>query len=50
MLDRETFAAWILAFGLLLAALGSLRDVVTPLGYWALWAAWRKLPRQVDSG
>ena len=40
MLDRETFAAWILAFGLLLAALGSLRDVVTPLGYWALWAAW----------
>ncbi|WP_269500085.1 exopolysaccharide biosynthesis polyprenyl glycosylphosphotransferase [Castellaniella sp. S9] len=40
MVDRETFAAWVLACGLLLAALGSLRDVVTPLGYWVLWAAW----------
>jgi exopolysaccharide biosynthesis polyprenyl glycosylphosphotransferase len=30
----------LLALGLILAALGSLRDVVTPLGYWGLWVTW----------
>lgn len=40
MVHRGFFISSLLALGLLLAALGSLRDVVTPWGYWGLWAAW----------
>jgi len=40
MVRRGFFVSSLLALGLLLTALGSLRDVVTPWGYWLLWAAW----------
>lgn len=30
----------LLALGLLLSALGSLRNIATPLGYWGLWGVW----------
>lgn len=40
MVHRRFFLSFLLALGLLLSALGSLRDVVTPLGYWGLWGAW----------
>ncbi|WP_368639807.1 sugar transferase [Castellaniella ginsengisoli] len=40
MVHRGFFISSLLTLGLLLAALGSLRDLVTPLGYWGLWLAW----------
>lgn len=40
MVHRGFLISSLLMFSLLLAALGSLRDVVTPLGYWGLWGAW----------
>ncbi|WP_345796646.1 sugar transferase [Castellaniella sp. MT123] len=40
MVHRGFSISALLTLGLLLAALGSLRDVVTPWGYWGLWALW----------
>jgi len=40
MVRRRFFLSLLLALSLLLSALGSLRDITTPLGYWALWGVW----------
>ncbi len=40
MVHRGFFLSLLLALGLLLAALGSLRNIATPLGYWGLWGVW----------
>lgn len=40
MVHRGFFLSLLLALGLLLSALGSLRDIATPLGYWGLWGVW----------
>lgn len=40
MVHRRFLLSLLLALGLMLAALGSLRNIATPLGYWVLWGIW----------